>query len=107
MKSKEIKQINDVFAKGGSTRMFGAQSADPSLAGVSSPANGRQAPNNKFGIPSGVGNSKMFPEQSANPSHDGTSSPSNGRHSADNSWGIKGIKGKMAGHSGASPAKAR
>ena len=52
-KTKEKSEKTGIGAKGGSTKMFGQQGADPAVAGTSSPNSG--APNNKWGIPTGAG----------------------------------------------------
>jgi hypothetical protein len=94
---KEKSEKGNVFAKGGTTKMFGEQDASPANPGTSSPNNGNVKANNKFGIGYSVGKTSMFGEQDASPAMPGESSPANGRKAPDNNWGVKGGTTKMFG----------
>lgn len=62
MKTKQISSKSAVFAKGGSTKMFGKQHAGPQAPGVSSVA--PQGDGGKFAK---GGSTKMFGKQSVKP----------------------------------------
>lgn len=93
------------FAKGGSTKMFGPQDASPQPAGVSTPANGRKSPDNKFSIASMSGKTGVMGKQrNAAPAIAGQQSPG-GRAGGDTKFGVSGGSGKMFGQQTASAAQ--
>ena len=97
---KEKSDKSASFAKGGSTKMFGQQDASPSMAGTSSPANGRKGADNKYSVSGG--NGKMAGQQGAHPAKSGgvaVSQPGAGK------GGIDAGRGKMFGPQQAGPAK--
>lgn len=100
---KEKKEDQNVFAKGGTTKMFGLQDASPALPGTTSPNNGNQKADTTFKVSGGSKNHMAGP-QDASPAPAGSSSPSNGPYKVDNSWGVSGGKGKMFGHQSANTA---
>lgn len=103
-KGKEKSEKTGFGAKGGTTKMAGQQGVAPSKPGQVSVSSG--SPNNKFGIPNGVGKSGVMGKQrGAAPSRPGT--VSSGGHGGDNSFSVKGGSGHMAGFSGSTPARAK
>lgn len=104
LKNKEISQKSNTFAKGGTTKMFGQQGADPAKPGTSSPNAG--APNNKFGIPKNVGKTGVMGKQrGAAPVEAGK--VSTGGREGSNAFKVSGGNGHMAGFSPAQNAKPR
>lgn len=95
---KEKKESNNQFAKGGSTKMFSEQGANPAVAG--STAVGGGAPDNKFDVK--AGNGKMVGKQAADPQAPGVTGHDAG---SNQKWGLPPSKGHMAGWTGAQNAK--
>lgn len=94
---KEKSEKDNLFARGGTTKMFGPQDASLANAGTSSPNNGNVKVNNTWGVGNNVGKGTMFGEQDASPAQPGESSPANGRKAPDNKWGVSGGTTKMFG----------
>jgi hypothetical protein len=87
---KEKKESKNVFAKGGTTKMFGQQDASPATAGTSSPNNGNGKANNTFKAVGGKGH--MAGKQAADSQAAGVSGHAAG---TSQSWGVKGGTTKM------------
>lgn len=102
VKNKEISQKSGAFAKGGSTKMFGQQGANPALPGTSSPNS--SSASNKFGLPNNVGKTGVMGKQhGAAPAVAGQ--VSSGGRGGDNAFKVSGGKGHMAGFTPAANAK--
>lgn len=99
MKSKEVSQKNNVFAKGGTTKMFGPMGADPMEAGVSAPV---RAPGMNKSTAKGGGTGVMGKQGGAMPAGAGQVVTYG---SGNNDFKVSGGKGHMASFTPAANAK--